>query len=315
MSVLICGSIAFDNIMEFHDKFENHILADHIDNINVSFFVPTMRREYGGCAGNIAYANKLLGANPIPMGTVGKDFEPYLDYLKKLNIDTSHIKTEKDHFTAQCFITTDEKNNQITAFHPGAMSVSHDNDIEQAIVNGISYGIVSPDGLEGMIKNANDLFEKKIPFIFDPGQAMPLFDEASLLDVIEKSSIVIANEYESKLIENITGKSISDLSNSLETFIVTKGSNGIDSYIKGKVTHIKSINVKAENDPTGCGDAFRGGLLYGLEQKMDIETCIKIGCVLGGYKIEVYGSQNYNFTLSEFQDRYYQNYDEKLNLV
>lgn len=302
MSALICGSIAYDTIMVFHDKFKNHILPDKVHILNVSFLVANMRREFGGCAGNIAYNLKLLGGDPRLMGTVGTDFGPYADWLGRCDIDLKHVKVIENTYTAQAFITTDMDDNQITAFHPGAMNFSHENEVTMA--NGISLGIVSPDGRDGMLQHATQFAEAGIPFIFDPGQGMPMFDGDDLMKFTEQASYVTLNDYEAQLMQERTGKSPHELAEHLEALIVTLGGQGSHIYTKNKRIDIPSATPKVVADPTGCGDAYRAGLLYGLMNGMDWETTGRVASLMGAIKIEHHGTQNHRFDREEFQVRF-----------
>lgn len=312
MSALICGSFAFDTIMVFNDKFKHHILPEQVHIINVSFLVPDLRREFGGCAGNIAYNLKLLGGDPLPMGTVGTDFGPYADWLDSCEIARTHITTINHSYTAQAFITTDMDDNQITAFHPGAMNFSHYNQVSQA--QGITIGMVSPDGREGMIQHAREFADAAIPFIFDPGQGMTLFDGNDILQFIEQATWVIVNDYEWQLLHERTHLSEQQVAQRVQALIVTKGAEGAIIYTADTVYQIPSAQPHAENDPTGCGDAFRGGLLYGLMKDIDWETTGRIASLLGAIKIEHHGTQNHTFTLEEFKHRFKKNFDYTLLL-
>ena len=302
MSALICGSFAYDTIMVFHDKFKNHILPDKVHILNVSFLVPEMRREFGGCAGNIAYNLKLLGGEPLPMGTVGNDFAPYADWMDKCGISRDHLKVVDSTYTAQAFITTDMDDNQITAFHPGAMGFSHEVTVEQA--NGIKVGIVSPDGREGMIEHATQFAENNIPFIFDPGQGMPMFDGDELLDFIDKATYVTVNDYEAELMQERTGLSPHEIAERVDALIVTLGPKGSHIYTDKKRHEIPTAKPEVLNDPTGCGDSYRAGLLYGLMNDMDWETTGRIASLMGAIKIEYHGTQKHSFTMDEFEDRF-----------
>ncbi len=310
MSALICGSYAYDTIMVFHDKFKNHILPDKVHMLNVSFLVPDMRREYGGCAGNIAYNLKLLGGDPLPMATVGSDFDPYANWLDRCNIPRSHIKVYTSTFTGQAFITTDEDDNQITAFHPGAMSLSHENKVADA--EGVSIGIVSPDGRDGMIEHAGQFAEAGIPFIFDPGQGMPMFTGEDLLRFTEQATWITLNDYEAQLFEDRTGLSPHEIAERVEALIITRGGEGSHIYTREHRLEIPAAPVTAINDPTGCGDAYRAGLLYGLMNNMDWETCGRIASLLGAIKIEKHGTQNHPFTRDEFERRFQEAFDRSL---
>lgn len=304
MSALICGSIAYDTIMVFHDQFKNHILPDSVHMLNVSFMVPDMRRETGGCAGNIAYNLKMLGDDPKPMATVGMDFLSYRECLNAQGIDTAHIKVIEHAYTAQAFITTDMDDNQITAFHPGAMSLSHENRVDDA--TGITIGIVSPDGKDGMMEHASQFVEAGIPFIFDPGQGMPMFNGEELRQFIQQASWIAVNDYESKMLQDKSGLSLEQISAQVEALIVTKGGEGASIYTHQGEIVIPPVAVTELKDPTGCGDAFRAGLLYGLERQLDWETTGRIASLCGAYKIEHYGTQNHHFTLDAFKARYIQ---------
>ena len=301
MSALICGSFAYDTIMVFRDRFKNHILPDKVHILNVSFLVPTMRREFGGCAGNIAYTLKLLGGEPIIMGTVGQDAGPYLAYLKTLGISTQHITEIPDTFTAQAMITTDRDNNQITAFHPGAMNLSHENNVSDA--SGVTIGIVAPDGRDGMIQHAAQFAEAKIPFIFDPGQGMPMYDGNDLMTFVEQATWVTLNDYEAQLMGERTGKSLEELAGHVAGLIVTLGGEGSRIYTDGACLNIPAAPVSAVKDPTGCGDAYRAGLLYGLMHYLPWETTGRIAALMGAIKIEHLGTQQHHFTRDEFDAR------------
>ncbi len=302
MSALICGSYAFDNIMVFHDRFKNHILPDKVHMLNVSFLVPDMRREFGGCAGNIAYNLKLLGGEPLPMATVGTDFGPYAEWMDQCEISRQHMKVVEGSFTGQAFITTDMDDNQITAFHPGAMGFSHDQQVRDA--KDVTIGIVSPDGRDGMIEHARQFAEAGIPFIFDPGQGMPMFDGGDLMRFIEQATWVTVNDYEMELLQERTGKSAHEIAEHVEALIVTLGGEGSHIYTKEHRIEVPSAPVKQLADPTGCGDAYRAGLLYGITHQMDWETTGRIASLMGAIKIEQPGTQNHSFTREEFDARF-----------
>jgi len=301
MSALICGSLAYDTIMVFDDRFKNHILPDKVHMLNVSFLVPEMRREFGGCAGNIAYNLKLLGEDPLPMGTAGRDFAPYSEWLDRCGISQKHIKIIDSTYTGQAFITTDQDDNQITTFHPGAMNLSHENDIGDA--SGVTIGIVSPDGRDGMIQHAAQFAKAKIPFIFDPGQGMPMFDGSDLMTFVEQATWVTLNDYEAQLMTDRTGKSVEELVGHVEALIVTLGGEGSRIYTDGECLHIPPAPVSAVKDPTGCGDAYRAGLLYGLMHDLPWETTGRIAALMGAIKIEHPGTQQHHFTRDEFDAR------------
>ncbi|NOQ35067.1 MAG: carbohydrate kinase family protein [Methylococcaceae bacterium] len=302
MSALICGSMAYDTIMVFHDKFKNHILPEKVHILNVSFLVPAMRREYGGCAGNIAYNMKLLGEEPLIMATVGHDFEPYSQWLSLSGISRKYLKTVDDSYTGQAYITTDEDDNQITAFHPGAMNSSHLNSVPTNA--GISIGIVSPDGRDGMIQHATEFVDAEIPFMFDPGQGMPMFGKEDLLAFMEQATWAIFNDYESELMQNQTGLSLDELAKMVDALIVTRGGEGSQIYIEGAMIEIPSAKAKALNDPTGCGDAYRAGILFGITNEYSWEETGRIASLLGAIKIEHHGTQNHTFEMDAFKKRY-----------
>ena len=302
MTALICGSVAYDNIMVFEDSFKNHILPDKIHILNVAFLVPRLRREFGGCAANIAYNLKLLGGDPLPMATVGADFEPYRAWLKKNGIKQTCIKRLDNVLTAQAFITTDLDDNQITAFHPGAMNFSEKNKITDA--KGVKIGMVSPDGRTGMIKHAAQFKKAKIPFIFDPGQGMPMFNGDDLRAFIDQATWVTVNDYEWQLLKDRTGWDADDVSSRVQALIVTLGSKGSLIHTRGKTYEIPTVTPKQVTDPTGCGDAYRAGLLYGLLNNLDWETTGRIASLMGSIKIEQHGTQNHTFSKEQFKKRY-----------
>jgi adenosine kinase len=302
MSALICGSMAYDTIMVFHDKFKNHILPEKVHILNVSFLVPVMRREYGGCAGNIAYNLKLLGEKPLIMAAVGHDFEPYAQWLGQNNLSSEFIKILDSSYTGQAYITTDEEGNQITAFHPGAMSYSHLNSVPND--DNIRIGIVSPDGKEGMQLHAAQFKESDIPFIFDPGQGMPMFNGEELLQFIEQATWLTLNDYESELMQERTGLSLEEIAAKVEALIITLGGQGSKIYSQGQCIDIPAAKPKGILDPTGCGDAYRAGLLYGLLNDLDWATTGRIASLMGAIKIEHNGTQNHSFDMESFQQRY-----------
>lgn len=311
MSALICGSYAYDTIMVFHDQFKNHILPDKVHILNVSFLVPDMRREFGGCAGNIAYNLKLLGGNPLPMATVGHDFEKYRQWIDQCGISRKHIKVIENTYTGQAFITTDMDDNQITAFHPGAMNLAHENQVSNA--EGVRIGMVSPDGRKGMIEHAKQFADAGIPFIFDPGQAMPMFDGKELMRFVKQATWVAVNDYEAQLLQERTGKSLEELGKHVDALIVTLGGKGSRIYSNSKQLEIPVVKTRKLNDPTGCGDAYRAGLLYGLMNDMDWELTGRIAAMMGAIKIEHHGTQNHAFTRSEFEAQFKDNFDMEIS--
>ncbi|MDH5217016.1 MAG: carbohydrate kinase family protein [Gammaproteobacteria bacterium] len=310
MTALICGSYAYDTVMVFHDKFKNHILPDKTHMLNVSFLVPDMRREFGGCAGNIAYNLKMIGGDPMPMATVGTDFEPYAKWMDECGINRKYMKVIKESYTGQAFITTDMDDNQITAFHPGAMGFSHENSVKDA--HNISIGIVSPDGRDGMLQHAQEFAEAGIPFIFDPGQGMPMFDGDDLKKFIELATWVTVNDYEAELMQERTGLTPHEIAEQCEAYIVTLGGEGSHVYTKKHRHEIPCAKPKELNDPTGCGDAYRAGILYGLMNDLDWEITGRIASLLGAIKIESHGPQNHKFTRQSFGQRYEENFGHKL---
>jgi adenosine kinase len=312
MKTLICGSMAYDTIMVFKDQFKKHILPDQIHILNVAFLVPEMRREYGGCAGNIAYNLQLLGGHPLIMATVGDDFAHYASRLEKLGLPQTHIRHVEGNFTGQAFITTDLDDNQITAFHPGAMSMSHLNHVADA--NEVSLGIVSPDGRDGMINHAREFAEAGIPFVFDPGQGMPMFSGNELLDFVEQANFITVNDYEAKMLQDKTGKTLHDIAQRLTALIVTLGGDGSMIYADGKQIAIPTPKPKAIVDPTGCGDAYRAGLLHGIQKGWDWETTGRLASLMGSLKIASRGGQNHKHTRMELADMYKHHFGSRITL-
>ncbi|HUJ01599.1 MAG TPA: carbohydrate kinase family protein [Usitatibacter sp.] len=292
MTILVCGSLAYDTIMVFPDQFKKHILPDQIHILNVSFLVPDMRREYGGTAGNIGYNLKLLGEDPWIMATAGHDFEPYAQRLQALGISTHHVRRLDEQFTAQAFITTDVDDNQINAFHPGAMSFAHLNRVEDA--PGASLGIVCPDGRQAMIDHARDFAARSIPFVFDPGQGLPMFSGAELVELSSGALAVTLNDYEARVVEQRIGKPIAELTRLARAVVVTRGGEGCVVLTNGgPELHIPAVPPEGIVDPTGCGDAFRAGLLYGLARDWGWERSAQLGSVMGSIKIAHRGGQNH----------------------
>ncbi len=291
MRTLICGSLAFDSIMVFQDHFKHHILPDKIHMLNVSFLVPEMRREFGGCAGNIAYNLRLLGGEPLIMATVGDDFGAYAERLDQHGISRDYIRHIAGTYTAQAFITTDLADNQITAFHPGAMNYAHENDVRQ--VPDIQLGIVSPDGRDGMLRHVRGFHEAGVPCVFDPGQGMPLFTAEELLECVHKSRYVILNDYEAELLQARTGEKLEALARRVEALIVTRGAEGSEIHTAGGKIDIPPARPELILDPTGCGDAYRSGILYGIGRGFDWETSGRLGSLMGAIKIAQRGGQNH----------------------
>lgn len=302
MRILLCGSLAYDTIMVFPDHFKNHILPDRLHQLSVAFLVPEMRREFGGTAGNIAYNLHLLGETPSILATVGEDFLPYRTRLEHLGFDLRGIRLIPGSYTAQAFITTDLDDNQITAFHPGAMGYSHLNSVSQA--GAVSLGIVSPDGRDGMLLHARQFADAGIPFIFDPGQGMPMFDGSELDKFLEQATYLTLNDYECKLFQERTGKSLRALAERVEGLIVTRGGQGSEIYAGGRTYQVPAAAARQVVDPTGCGDAYRAGLLYGIARGIDWETTGRIAALMGAIKIEHHGTQNHHLEPAEFAERF-----------
>ncbi|MDP9084471.1 MAG: carbohydrate kinase family protein [Pseudomonadota bacterium] len=307
-AALICGSVAYDTILQFPDRFKSHILPDKIHILNVSFLVPEMRREYGGCAANIAYGLRLLGDRGVPMATAGIDFAPYRARMAEQGIAIDHIKVIDGTFTAQAFITTDLDDNQITAFHPGAMQQAHLNKVSDAARGGVALGIVAPDGRQAMIEHAAQFAAANIPFIFDPGQGMPLFAGDDLKTFIAQARWVTVNDYEWGLLQQKTGLTISDVVAQVEALVVTRGAEGSTIYTKERTLTVPCAKPRAVVDPTGCGDAYRAGLIHGLLRGLDWAVTGRVASLMGAIKIESRGPQNHSFTQDEFDRRYDENF-------
>jgi adenosine kinase len=292
MASLICGSLAFDTIMDFEGRFAEQILPDQLHILNVSFLVPALRRDFGGCAGNIAYSLKVLGGTPLPMATLGTDAADYLQRLKTLGISTEYVRQVEGSYTAQAMIMTDRDNNQITAFHPGAMMQAHTTQIEKR--SDIKLAIISPDGRDAMVQHAEQLKAADIPFVFDPGQGLPMFDGTDLMRFIDQATWVTVNDYEGKMLSDRTDLSHADISRRVKGLIVTLGAEGCEVWVDGEKTLVPPVKAAAVVDPTGCGDAWRGALLFGLEQGWSLAKCAALGNQVGALKIAQRGPQNYN---------------------
>jgi adenosine kinase len=291
MASLICGSLAFDTIMDFEGRFAEQILPDQLHILNVSFLVPALRRDFGGCAGNIAYSLRVLGGTPMPMATLGTDATDYLQRLKALGISTDYVRQVEGSYTAQAMIMTDRDNNQITAFHPGAMMQAHITKIEKRA--DIKLAIISPDGRDAMVQHAEQLKAVDIPFVFDPGQGLPMFDGADLMRFIDQATWVTVNDYEGKMLSDRTGLSHADISRRVKGLVVTLGAEGCEVWMDGEKTLVPPVKAAAVVDPTGCGDAWRGALLFGLEQGWSLVKCAALGNQVGALKIAQRGPQNY----------------------
>ncbi len=306
MTSLICGSLAFDTIMSFGGRFSEALLADQLHKINVAFLVPGIRREFGGCAGNIAYNLKLLNGDPLIMATIGQDSAPYIDRLDKLGISRRCIKLIDSSYTAQAFITTDIDSNQITAFHPGAMAMSHQ--IKIADAGKVSIAIIAPDGRDGMIEHARDCAAANIPFIFDPGQGLPMFNGEELTHFIELATYVAVNDYEAELLTERTGLSLQQIAERVSALIVTRGEQGAEIFTSDGRLDIPVVQVTDIVDPTGCGDAFRVGMLFGLTRGMDWMTLGRLSSLMGAINISSQGGQNHAPSVAQIEDRFFQEY-------
>ena len=292
MASLICGSLAFDSIMTFEGRFAEQILPDQLHILNVSFLVPALRRDFGGCAGNIAYSLKMLGGQPLPMATLGSDGADYLKRLNDLGISTEFVRQVEDIYTAQAMIMTDRDNNQITAFHPGAMMQAHSLRIEKRA--DIKLGIISPDGRDAMLQHAEQFNAAGIPFVFDPGQGLPMFDGDELARFVDQATWVTVNDYEGKMLSERTGLSHADISRRVDGLVVTLGAHGCEVWVGGEKTVVPPVKARDVVDPTGCGDAWRGALLFGLEQGWSLVQCAALGNQVGALKIAQRGPQNYS---------------------
>jgi adenosine kinase len=302
MSTLICGSIAYDSIMVFEGRFADHILPQQVHILNVSFLVPEMRREFGGCAGNIAYNLRLLGGEPLPMATVGTDAQPYLDRLDALGISRRFVRQLDGAYTAQAFITTDLDDNQITAFHPGAMTQSHLTAIPSD--GSVKLAIVAPDGRDGMLQHAQQLADLGIPFVFDPGQGLPMFSGEELLWFIERADYLAVNDYEARLLVEKTGLALEELAGKVRALIATRGAEGSEIHVGGERLSIPIAPARDLVDPTGCGDAYRAGLLYGIANSLDWEVTGRLAAVMGSLKIEHSGGQNHVYERAAIAQRF-----------
>jgi adenosine kinase len=302
VKILVTGSIAYDTIMVFPDRFRNHLLADQLHILNVCFLTPEMRREYGGTAGNIGYNLKLLGEDPLVMATVGEDIQPYLERFDELGIATRLLKRIPGQFTAQAFITTDLDDNQITAFHPGAMNHSHQNHVTREL--GAGLAIIGPDGKDGMLQHARECAAAAIPFLFDPGQGLPMFSAAEIDEFLRLADFVAVNDYEGKLLEEKSGRKLERLAREVKALVYTLGAKGSVILAAGQRHEVPCVPAQAVVDPTGCGDAYRAGLLYGIAHGWDWPTTGKLGAVMGALKIAHRGAQNHGATRDEIESRF-----------
>jgi adenosine kinase len=302
----IAASVAYDTIMVFDGKFTDHILPDQIHKINLSFLSPRMRREYGGCAGNIAYNYKLIGGEPVPMAMVGDDFGPYRDHYQRWGIDDSCLLPAADQYTAQCFIVTDLHNNQLAGFHPGAMGASAGIALSQA--GAVGCGLVGPDAKDAMQVHARQMADAKLPFVLDPGQNIVLFDGPELLALIAQAPVLVCNDYEAELIADKTGVPVAQLAQRVPTLIVTRGAEGSFVYQHGEKHLVAPVAAREVKDPTGCGDAYRAGLLLALAKGLPLLQGAQLGSVLGSIKIAVQGCQNHRPTLAQIRSSYEAHY-------
>lgn len=312
MKTLITGSMAYDTIFVFEDKFKNHILPEQTHMLNVSFFAQTMQRYQGGCAGNIAYNLKLLGGDPVIMAAVGQDFEPYAKRLAECNISADYIKVIDDQYTAQAFIINDVDNNQVNAFHPGAMNFAHQNKVSD--VAGVELGIVSPDGRDAMIEHSAQFKEAGIPFFFDPGQGLPMFSGEELVQFCDQANYLILNDYESHMLMDKSGLSIDDVASRVDVLVVTKGAEGSVVYVDGDTIEVVAAPISEAKDPTGCGDSYRAGMMFGISNGCDWKTNAQIGALCGAIKVESVGTQQHSFTAEQFASRYQQAFGQTLDI-
>ncbi len=310
MTALISGSVAYDTIMVFKDRFRQHILPDQVHILNVSFLVEDLRKEFGGCAGNIAFNLKLLGGDPLPLATVGADFGDYADWFAKWGINQDYIRVLPEQYTAQAYITTDLDDNQITAFHPGAMGLAHEVDVPTDA--GVKLAIVAPNGRDGMLRHARQCREAGIPFLFDPGQAMPLFDGEDLRWFVDQATWIAVNDYESRLLMERTGLDLDALAARVEALIVTRGAEGSEIHAGGETRFIPVVKARAVSDPTGCGDAYRAGLIHGMTRGLDWETTGRIASLMGSIKVAHHGTQNHHFAMDDFRAWYRDAFGESL---
>ena len=312
MHTLICGSLAYDTIMVFQDHFKHHILPEKIHILNVAFLVPEMRREFGGTAGNIAYNLNLLDGKPLIMATVGDDFISYAQWLQDNQLSMNHVRRIDGSYTAQAFITTDLDDNQITAFHPGAMSHSHQNSVNEA--QQVGLGIIAPDGREGMFQHAREFHAAGIPFLFDPGQGLPMFNGEELLHFTDMATYLALNDYEAQLMQDKTGLTLDTLAQRVKALVVTRGAQGSTIYADGRRIDIPCVEAEAVLDPTGCGDAYRAGLLYGIAHEWDWLTCGRLAAVMGALKIASRGGQNHRPSRTEISSRFKQAFGTEIVL-
>jgi adenosine kinase len=294
MKAVVCGSFAYDNILNFEGNFSDHLIESELNNINVSFLCPNMRREFGGCAGNIIYNLVSIGADAFALGTMGSDAGPYLDWMKNNEISTKYIKVINDSYTAQAYITTDSKANQITTFHPGAMQYA--NQIKIPLDESVTLGLISPDGRDGMIEHTKQLIEMNVPYVFDPGQGMPMFNKEELEFFTTNASWVVMNDYEFKMYSEITSFTIQNIVQNGKVLVITNGEKGSNIFTDKENLSIQTPKVEFPKDPTGCGDAYRAGIIYGIMKSMSLEAIGELSSELGALKVKSFGTQNHKIS-------------------
>ena len=294
MKAVVCGSFAYDNILNFEGNFSDHLIESELNNINVSFLCPNMRREFGGCAGNIIFNLVSIGADAFALGTMGSDAGPYLDWMKKNEISTKYIKVINDSYTAQAYITTDSKANQITTFHPGAMQYA--NQIKIPLDESVTLGLISPDGRDGMIEHTKQLIEMNVPYVFDPGQGMPMFNKEELEFFTTNASWVVMNDYEFKMYSEITSFTIQNIVQNGKVLVITNGEKGSNIFTDKENLSIQTPKVESPKDPTGCGDAYRAGIIYGIMKSMSLEAIGELSSELGALKVKSFGTQNHKIS-------------------
>ena len=294
MKAVVCGSFAYDNILNFEGNFSDHLIESELNNINVSFLCPNMRREFGGCAGNIIYNLVSIGADAFALGTMGSDAGPYLDWMKNNKISTKYIKVINDSYTAQAYITTDSKANQITTFHPGAMQYA--NQIKIPLDESVTLGLISPDGRDGMIEHTKQLIEMNVPYVFDPGQGMPMFNKEELEFFTKNASWVVMNDYEFKMYSEITSFTIQNIVQNGKVLVITNGEKGSNIFTDKENLSIQTPKVESPKDPTGCGDAYRAGIIYGIMKSMSLEAIGELSSELGALKVKSFGTQNHKIS-------------------
>ncbi|TIC86188.1 carbohydrate kinase family protein [Crenobacter intestini] len=314
MAILVCGAIAYDTLFSFEDRFDSQILPDQLHKISTTFLAPTMRREFGGPAGNIAYSLAMLGEKPILMGAVGEDFAPYRQHLKHFGVDDRFVKVIPGQYTPQCFGIADRDGNQLMAFHPGAMNYGDSNHIAD-VPDAVDVAILSPGGRAAFLQHSRELHAAGIPFVFDPGQELPLLSADEIREIVEMASYLAINDYESELIRERAGLTLDMLRAQVKALIVTRGSKGAEIYADDSVHLIPRVQMDAPPiDPMGCGDAFRAGLLYGIRHGLDWRVTGRLANVIGAIKVTSNGPQNHFFDWGRLSELYLASYGEALPL-